>query len=1009
MNTNHHKIGAVLVIGGGIGGIQASLDLADAGFKVYLLDKKPSIGGVMAQLDKTFPTNDCSMCILAPKLVSAARHPNIELITCASLDNVAGKPGNFDVRIRKYPRFVDPEKCNACGICASKCPVKIIDRYNEGLCERKAIGIDYPQAVPATYYIDKEHCLYFTKHRCRLCEKFCTAKAINFDQQEEVVEIKVGAVIVGAGLERFDAHLKSMYGYGRYKNVLTSIELERILNASGPFQGHLCRPSDQREPEKIAFIQCVGSRDEKLGNTYCSSVCCVYAIKEAILIKEHNPRVDCSIFYLDMRTFGKGFERYLERAKKEYGIKFVRGRIGNVVELSENKNLFVQYENEAGELVKEDFELLILSVGLVPNSDIKVLAQKCGIEVAEWNFLKTAPFSITETTSLGVFVCGTVSAPKDIPESVTEASAAAGRVIELLKEARNTLIKEAVNTLEIDVSNQTPRIGVFVCHCGLNIAQVVDVKNVVEYAKTLPNVIYAEDNLYSCSDDTQNHIKEIIKRFNLNRVVVAACTPRTHEPLFQETIRNAGLNKYLLEFANIRDQCSWVHIEQDKATEKAKDLVRMACARAILLEPLPEMAVPVVHKALLIGGGVSGMNAGLSLAKQGYDVYLVEREQELGGNARSIKETISGKDVQGYLRELIEEVQSNPHINIFKGSEVVELSGYVGNYKSKIRTENGIKEFEHGIIVLANGAREYKPDEYLYGRNPNVITQREMEERLLERQTTESLNHKTIVMIQCVGSRDESHHYCSRICCQQAIKNALHLKEINPNCEVFIFYQDIRTYGLNEFYYRQAREKDVVFIRYTGDTKPVVIEEGGRLKIKFKELVLNEEVEMAVDLLVLSAGIVPNEDNQRIAQLFKVPLNEDGFFLEAHIKLRPVDFATDGIFLCGLAHSPKNIVESIAQAKGAATRAGLLLARDTIEVMPIIGVVDEDTCIGCGICEKLCPYQAHRLERTEKGYRSQIIPANCKGCGSCAASCPQQAITMKHFTNEQIVAMVEVI
>ncbi len=1006
--TSMQKVGAVLVVGGGIGGIQASLDLADAGFKVFLMDEKASIGGVMAQLDKTFPTNDCSMCILAPKLVSAARHPNIELITYANLESVDGNAGNFRVKVVKHPKFVDAEKCNACGVCATKCPVKIIDSYNEGLCERKAIGIDYPQAVPATYYINKEYCLHFTKNRCGLCERFCSAKAINFEQKEEIIELNVGAIIIATGAERFDARIKSMYGYKRCKNVLKSIELERILNASGPFQGHLCRPSDHKQPKSIAFIQCVGSRDKKLGNSYCSSVCCAYATKEAILIKEHYPEIECSIFYLDMRTYGKGFERYFERARDEYGIKFIRGRIGNVTEIPENKNLRVQYEDERGILRKSDFEMLVLSVGLAPNKDIEKLASICSIETDKWHFIKTEKFLPVATTRQGIFMCGTASAPKDIPETVVEASAAASKVAELLREERNSLTTEISYPEEIDVSGQGPRIGVFVCHCGLNIAQTVDVKEVVEYGKTLANVVYCEDNMYSCSDDTQQHIKEIIKRMALNRVVIAACTPRTHEPLFQETIRDAGLNKYLLEFANIRDQCSWVHHnEPEAATAKAKDIVRMACARARYLSSLADITVPVIPKALVIGGGISGMNAALNIANQGFEVYLIEKEPYLGGNAIYIKHTIDNLDAQEYLKQLIATVEHHNLIQVFKESEVKEVGGYVGNFKTRIKTRDSEKEFEHGVIILATGAREYQPVEYLYGKDPRVITQQELEQKLFDDLTTQSLNHSTIVMIQCVGSRDSNHNYCSRICCQQAIKNAVLIKEINPEAEIIILYRDIRTYGLNEVWYTRARELGVVFIRYTEETKPEITLSDNKLMLKFKELLLNEEIDMEADLVVLSAGIVPDTNNQAIAQLLKVPLNGDGFFLEAHMKLRPVDFATDGIFICGLAHAPKNISESIAQANASASRAGIILSQKSIEILSITAEIDETKCIGCGICEKLCPYQAHRLHKIEKGLRSEVILANCKGCGSCASSCPQQAITMRHFTNEQIMAMVE--
>ncbi len=1009
----NNRVGAVLVIGGGIGGVQAALDLADSGFKVYLLEKTPSIGGVMAQLDKTFPTNDCSMCILAPKLVNAGRHPNIELITYAELEGITGEPGYFSVRILKKSPFVDWDKCNGCGVCWGKCPIKVDSDFECGIGKRKAIYVPFPQAVPNKAVIDKERCTYFVKcGKCRVCQILCPTKAVDFNMPDKKIDINVGSIIIATGLKTFDPHIKTIFGYGKYANVIKSIELERILNASGPFQGHLIRPSDKEEPRKVAFIQCVGSRDTKSKSAYCSSVCCVYAIKEAILMKEHNRTLDCTIFYMDMRTFGKGFEAYFKRAKEQYGIKFKRAMIGEITELANSKNLLLKYEDEDGKLNKEEFDMVVLSVGLKPDENVKRLAEILNLELSDFNFIKSLPFSPVETAHPGIFVCGTASAPKDIPETVTEASASAQKAIELIKEERNKLTRQVQYPEEIDFANEQPRIGVFVCHCGINIAGTVKVTEVVEYAKKLPNVVYAENNLYSCSDDSQQHVKEMIEKYKLNRVVVAACTPRTHEPLFQETIREKGLNKFLLEFTNIRDQCSWVHSQEpEQATEKAKDLVRMACARANHLEPLPTITIPVIQSGLVIGGGISGMNAAVSLAKQGYRVYLVEQSSDLGGNARHIHKTIDGKNVREYLDLLIKNVEANPNIKIYKSSKIESVAGYIGNFRTRIKTNKKEKqelvEIEHGVIIVATGAREYKPVDYLYGKDSRVITQRELEEKIFNHLNVQPFNHKTIVMIQCVGSRDNERKYCSRICCSQAIKNALLIKQQQPQAEVVIFYKDIRTYGINEVFYQKARDAGVVFVRYDDEYKPEISLRDGALFVKAKEPILNEEIELPADLVVLSPGVVPDETNKEIAQLLKIPLNEDGFFLEAHMKLRPVDFATDGIFICGMAHAPKTIDESIAQAQAASARAGIVLSKDTIEVLPAVAEVNGEKCIGCGICEKLCAYQAHELKKTEKGYRSEVISAYCKGCGSCAASCPQQAITMKHFTNEQIMAMVE--
>jgi heterodisulfide reductase subunit A len=994
------KVGAVLVVGGGVAGIQASLDLADSGFKVYLVDQKPTIGGVMAQLDKTFPTNDCSMCILSPKLVATGRHPNITILTNAEITGLNGEAENFEVKIRKQSRYIIEDKCNGCGLCAQECPIEAVDMYNEGLCQRSAIYVDYPQAVPLKYKIDREKCI-----GCGTCFEICKAKAIEYDQQDTEATLNVGSIILAPGFEAFDAKLKSEYGYGRYLNVVTSIEFERILSASGPYGGLVLRPSDGEIPKKIAFIQCVGSRDFQLGNNYCSAACCMYGMKEAVIAKEHTPtKLEPTVFYMDLRAYGKEFDAYYNRAKEEWGIRFVRSRVAGVTEDPLTGNLFVHYvENETPKT--EEFDMVVLSIGMQPPKDVEKLAGVFGIELNKYKFCETKHFSPLETSKPGIFVCGAFSAPKDIPESVAQASGAAAKAMGIIATERGKLVTVKEYPHERDISQEEPRIGVFVCHCGINIGGVVNVPEVVEYAKTLPNVAYAEANLYTCSQDTQKLIKEKIQDNNLNRVVVASCTPRTHESLFRETVQEAGLNPYLFEMANIRDQCSWVHMhEPKKATEKAKDLIRSVVAKAKLLKPLKKPLINVTPVGLIIGGGVSGMTAALELANQGFEVHLVEKEKELGGHLRTIHYLLENEDPREKLDALIKAVMENDKIHAYLEAEVSDVTGFVGNFKSKIKQRDGEeKEVEHGIVIVATGAVEYKPTEYLYGKDPRVITQHELEEKI----ANESFNAKSIVMIQCVGARNEERPNCSRICCGQAIKNALKIKETSPKTEVYILYKDMRTYGFKEDYYREAAQKGVLFINYDDERKPQVADEDDKLKVTFWEPVINEEVEVEPDLVVLSVATIPNPDNKHVAELLKVPLTEDGFFLEAHMKLRPIDFATEGVFLCGMAHSPKYIDESIAQACAAASRATTILSKLTLEMEGIVANVDEDLCSGCRICEHLCPYSAIEMKEKDGKPIAHVIEALCKGCGACGTACPTKAIIMGHFTTEEILAQVK--
>ncbi len=1466
MINDNEKIGAVMVVGSGIAGIQASLDLANSGLKVYLVEKDISIGGVMAQLDKTFPTNDCSACILSPKLVEVGRHPNVEILTRRTVNAVEGEAGKFKVKMTRAPRFIDLNKCTGCGDCAKVCPINVPSDFNENLSERQATYRKFPQAIPSGYAIDKvgtspckaacpthisvqgyvaliaagkykealklikkdnpfpivcgrvcNHpcetacmrgkveepidimhlkrfvadldlkdetrylpekkeskgkkvavvgagpagltCAYYlaaegydvevfeslpvaggwlavgipeyrlpkdvlkaeikviedlgvkihlntavgkdipfaklqsdfdavfigcgtvnssklnipgedmqgvihgvdylkrvnlgekvflgdkvavvgggnvamdavrtairtgskdvfilyrrsraempaspeeieealeegikmeflvapkrvvgengkvtgvectrmelgepdasgrrrpveikgsefivpcdalipaigqeadldfvpkesgiainkwknfdvdpvtfatttpgvfaggdvvtgpatvvkavyagkeaavsidrylrgedvaagrakdwTKNladkadvskvakvprrkyphmkpedrrtnfrevgigfteeeavaeakrclacgicsECYQCVEACIAGAINHDDTFEEETIEVGAVIAAPGFEVFDARLRGEYGFGIYQNVVTSIQFERILSASGPYFGHVQRISDGREPKKIAFIQCVGSRDTSCGNSWCSSVCCMYATKEAIIGKEHAKELEPTIFFMDIRAHGKDFDRFVNRAKDEYGIRYIRSMPSTIKELQQSKNLLLKYVQEDGSLIEEEFDMVVLSVGLCPPPEAAALAKALGIELEEHGFCKTALENPVETSRSGVFVCGAFGGPKDIPETVMEASGAAACAAGILASRRGTMITEEELPLESDLRGLGPRTGVFVCHCGINIGGVVNVPEVVEYCKTLPNVVFATDNLFTCSQDTAVKMGEVIKEQNLTRVVVASCSPRTHEGLFQENCEKAGLNRYLFEMANIRDQNSWVHMhEPQEATEKAKDLVRMAVAKAQFLKPLKPGQLTVNHATLIIGGGLAGITAALSLADQGYESYIVEKEPVLGGNYRKLYYTLEGLDTRRHLKSLLDRVQASKLIHAYTGAIIKKIEGFIGNYKTTITTRDGEEQFEHGVVIVATGGYELETKEYLYGQSPQVVTQRELEKLIAEKED-KALKARSVTMIQCVGSRIPERPYCSRYCCSEAMKNALKLKELDPTREVTILYRDIRTFGLKEDYYKKARELNVRFIRYDEDRKPEVIQQGDQLSLRVFDPIMNAPVEFKTELLALSVGTVPNPENEEIGKMLKVPTNQDGFFLEAHVKLRPVDFATDGVFMCGMAHAPKLSEDAIVQANAAVSRACTILTKDFIEAEGKTAYVNKERCAACGLCEQNCPFGAISVNVVEAC--AEVNTVLCKGCGVCTASCRMNAVDLNGFTNEE--------
>jgi heterodisulfide reductase subunit A len=925
---------------------------------------------------------------------------------------VEGEAGDFQVTLTKKPRYILEDQCTGCMTCIEYCPVQYPDQFNQEISKNKAIHIYFAQAIPLVTYID-ESCLYLKEKKCRVCEAVCENDAIDLNQTPERVQINVGAIILSPGLEPFDPKVRDEYGYGKMQNVVTSLDYERLMCPTGPYEGQILRASDKKHPHNVAWIQCVGSRRVTPGeNSYCSAVCCTYTQKQVMLTKEHDADAACTIFHNDIRSFGKDFERFYERAERLPGIRFIRSYPSIVKEDPESKNITVRYSTPEDGVKEEEFDMVVLSVGLNPPADVEGLARTFGIELNPHHFCEVNPVNPMETTRPGIFVSGAFRSPTDIPESVFTASGAGSQCGELLDYRRGKLATERVYPPERDVSEEEPRIGVFVCHCGANIGRIVDVPETVEYCKTLPNVVYAQEQLFSCATNCANEITDMAKENGLNRVIVAACSPRTLEPLFRDTVREAGLNQYYYEMANIREHCSWVHPrEREEATEKAKDIIRMSVARARHLEPLQEIDLPVNKAALVLGGGIAGMTCALSIAKQGHEVHLVERENDLGGMARRIYTTLEGLDVQAYLRDLARRVYRNPFIHVYTDATVAGATGYVGNFVTTIKSERGVTEIKHGATVIAVGADAYEPTEYLYGRDDRIMTLLELEEQI-NRGDEKVLGAESLVMIQCVGCRNKDRNYCSRVCCSESIKNALKLKEINPKMDIYILFRDMRTYGFSEDYYREAAYKDVRFMRYEPQDEPEVKageSEEGRpvLKVTAPDYVLGMKLEIDADIVALAAATVPPAGNKEISQLFKVPLGPDGFFQEAHVKLRPVDFAADGVYLCGMAHYPKFISETINQAYGAAGRVLTLLSHDTIIASGSVCEVDEKKCIGCGHCISVCTYDAVDFRETRQGEKAVVNPVLCKGDGLCCAKCPTGAIQLKHFTDEGILAQID--
>ena len=985
---------SALVIGAGIAGMQSALLLAEMGRKVFLLEQGPAIGGYFPLLDKTFPTNSCGVCFMSPTppafcpIYECHLHDNIELLPYSEVKKVEGTGGDFRVSIVRKPRFVDPKRCTLCEACIKVCPVEVEREFGGGLEKRKAIYLPYPQAIPHSLVIDPRTCT-----RCGECVKACAPGAIDLDMKEEEEEIGAGAILLGFGFEPFLAQKKGEYGFGRYENVLTSVQFERLISTSSPTQGFPVRVSDGKKMEKIAFIQCVGSRDPSCGQDHCSTICCMYATKQAMIAKERASGLNVTFFYMDIRPMGKDYERYYERAKSEYGIEYIRSAISSVKELQQTKNLFITYLKEDGIFEEREFDSVILSVGFTPPQNIKDIAGGMGLLLNQQGFCQTDEFHPAQTSVEGIFVGGAFRGPRDIPETVVEGSSAAAAAASFLAPNASSPSRKEY-PMEGALGEEIPKIGVFICHCGEELKKSLSLFDLILGTKLLREVVHIEEVGLACLPEDLDLIKKRIGEHGLNRIVIAGCSHREIRKPMEEMAKGMGFNPYLIEYANIREQCAFVHRDlPELATEKAMVLIRMAVERARRIQPIRKGSQKVEKRGLVVGGGVAGMTASLRLAEQGYEVCLIEKERELGGNLRDSFYTLRGSNPQSLLQDLIQKVKNHPSIRPYFETEIIGFEKRNGHYKTKIRRPDGEESLEHGALILATGGREVVPKEYLYGKDPRVITQRQLE-KMIHLKDEGLKEVRSAVMIQCVGSRDEEHPYCSRICCGHAVKNALKLKEQNHSAQVYVLYRDVRTYGFYETYYHEARGKGIVFIRYDLEKKPEVALENGRLSVSVFDPAMGSRVSLPADRLILSAGVEPN-DNRDLAKIFDVDLNPDGFFMEANPKSAPLDSVDRGKFFCGLCHSPNFIEDSISQGNASAARAGALLSKEAVEEKAYLANVIKRLCCGCGLCVTVCPYGARALNEEE--VKAEVMESLCQGCGNCVVACRNGASQQRNF------------
>ncbi len=1022
-NGNGKKTGAVLVVGGGVAGMRAAADLAETGLQVYLVESAPGLGGRVAQLGFMFPTHDCVLCrgssdhgygctrpSISPAFQDHNLHPNIRVMTLTEVVDFRGQVGDFTVTLRRNPRHVAAEKCINCRLCSVVCPASVPSEFQMRMSYRKAAYKLAPRAIPDAYIVDKGPWC----EGCGKCEQICPTGAIDLSEEPRTETLRVGAAILALGYQLFDPTPLQEFGYGRYANVVTSMQFERLASRSGPTEGMVARLSDGKRPNKVAWLQCIGSRDQE--HPYCSSICCMIATKQAMLAKQRLPEVDCGVFVMDERAFNKEYTKYYQRAMNTHGVRYTRCRVSAIREDPKTHDLILRYPDANGRTVEDRYGMVVLAVGMQPPTRSAELARMMGIELNAHGFCETDKFQPLQTSQPGVYVAGAFQSPKEIAETVFDAAGAAGEVMRVFHDALGGLPAPREHPFlgrsedlpaERDVSGEVARTGVFLCGCGPMVAETLDLEAVAGFSRALPGVVHAQTLPLACFPEGVEAMQGAIADHRLNRVVVGACSPRTHEALFQRTVRGAGLNPYLLEMVNLREYCAWVHDRQPaEATRKAKELVRVGTLRAARLLPVRRTPIQPHRRALVLGGGVAGMTAALTVADAGFDVTLVERSDSLGGNLRHIYYLAEGLNPQRLLRDLINRVRGHHRIDVLSRSELEGWSGSIGRFRSRIRGDEGVEEVEHGVTIVATGGREGTPRAYLHGEDDRVVTQLELEDWIAH-QPERIAGLKSVAMIQCVQPAEADHFYCSRTCCTNTMKNAIRVKMLNPECQVTVLYKDIITYGFREEFYTEARRRGVVFVRYSDDELPEITSSDGKLRLRVRDPALDRMYTLEPDLVALSMSIIPADGTAALADRLKLPVSGEGFFLEADLKMRPMDFIAEGVFLCGMAHYPRFVEEAVASAQAAAGRAMTVLSMDPFYVGGVVADVDPERCVGCLTCVRTCPFHIPRMEYDRSGVGSigghaWIDPALCQGCGSCTGECPAVAIQLAHYRDDQV-------